>query len=470
MKKMLIRPLLTGVLVMTSGFAALAQQSLKLPPSKQVKLANGLTVILMEQHEVPIISFSVLARAGAVADPKGKEGLSSVTAELLRKGTKTRTAEQLSAELDFVGGKLNFGTGQDFMSGEAEVLKKDLNIGLELLSDTLQNPVFIQSEVTKLLRQRIDAAKQQKDQAQFVIGNYFDAYLFGDHPYARPENGDEKTLAAITRADVVSFYANNFGPQNTTLAAAGDFDAAEMEKLLTGKFGAWKQRGTPATLSAAKLDDPQPFSGRKLLLVDKPDSTQTFFLIGNVGVSHTNPDRVGIGVVNTVFGGRFTSLLNDALRVSSGLTYGARSGFEENRVAGKFVISTYTQNATTVQAIDMALDVLNRLHEQGLSEAQLKSAKAYIKGQFAPRIETTDTLAGLLCELNFYGLDEREINDYFARIDALTLADTRRIIKQYFPQENLVFVLIGKAGEIKEAVKKYASQMDVKPITQAGFR
>jgi len=467
MKNILIRISLISVLLLTFICAGFAQQSLKLPPHKKIRLANGLTVILMEQHEVPIISFSVLVRAGSVADPKGKEGLSSVTAELLRKGTRARTAEQIAAELDFIGGTMDFNAGVDFVAGEAEVLKKDVATGLDLLSDVVQSPVFPQAEVTKLLRQRIDGLRQQKDQAQLVIGNYFDAFLFGEHPYARPENGDERTLAAITRADVVRFYEGNYGPQTATIAVAGDFGAAGMERAIIEKFGAWKQRGVPPALT---LTDPKPFNGRKLLLVDKPDSTQTFFLIGNVGVSRTSPDRVGIEVVNTVFGGRFTSLLNEALRVNSGLTYGARSGFDENKVAGKFVISTYTQNKTTVQAIDLALEILDKLHDEGLTEEQLKSAKAYIKGQFAPHIETTDQLAQLLAELDFFGLDEREINDYFARIDALTVEDTRRIIRQYFPKENLVFVLIGKAGEIKEAVRKYAPQVEVKQISQVGFK
>jgi zinc protease len=458
--------LMAAALCLFAG-AARAQESLKLPPYKKVKLANGLTVILLEQHEVPIISFSVSVRAGAVLDPAGKEGLASVTAELLRRGTRTRSADQLASELDFVGGVLWFGVNADRASGAAEFLKKDLGVGLDLLSDVLQHPVFPQAEVEKLLKQRIDGIKQSKDEAQSVIQDYFNAYLFGDHPYARPEGGDERSLAAITQQDVTRFYQSHYGPQTTTLAVAGDFATAEMERALTEKFGKWPSLAAPP---ASKLAEPTPFKGRKLLLVDKPDSTQTFFLIGNLGVARTNPDRVGIEVVNTVFGGRFTSLLNDALRVNSGLTYGARSFFDEHKVAGAFAISTYTQNATTVQAMDMALDILKQLHERGLSEEQLRSAKAYLKGQFPPQIETTSQLASLLTELDFHGLDEREVNDYFAKIDALTVADARRIIKQYFPLDNLVFVLIGKAEEIKESVKKYAPHLDTKQISAVGFK
>jgi zinc protease len=454
-----------GLLFLLS-LSALAQQSLKLPEHQKTKLPNGLTIILMKQTEVPLISFSIGVRAGAIHDPAGKEGLASVTAALLRKGTKTRTADQLSADLDFVGGALSFGTDDDFVSGRAEFLKKDLAFGLDVLADVLLNPTFPQAEVDKLLAQRIDGAKQSKDQAAAVIQNYFRAYLYGQHPYARPEDGDEKSLATIKREDIVNFYERAYGPQATTIAVVGDFDPATMLNELKGRLSAWKQK---ANLPVAKVAEPITVKGKKLLLVDKPDSTQTYFLIGNVGIARNNPDRVGIEVVNTVFGGRFTSMLNDALRVSSGLTYGARSFFNQRQAAGPFAISTYTQNKTTVQAIDMALDLLKKLHEQGLSEEQLKSAKAYIKGTFPPDIETNDQLARTLVELDFYGLNESEINGYFAKIDALTVADTKRIIKQYYPLDNLVFTLIGKADEIKDQVKKYAPQVDEKKINQPGF-
>jgi predicted Zn-dependent peptidase len=457
---------ITLILLPSFASAGLAQTALKLPPHQKVKLPNGLTIILMEQREVPIVSFNVLIRAGAVADPKGREGLSSVTAEMIRKGTKTRTAEKLAAELDFVGGELEFSTGADFVSGSAEVLKKDLLIGLDILSDVLQNPTFPPAEVTKLLRQRLDEIKQQKDEPGAVIGNYYDAFLFGNHLYGRPESGDEKSLTAITRADVVRFYQSNYSPQTTTIAVVGDFDAAQMQQMLSRKFGAWNRRGLPATVS---LDAPVPFIGKKLLLIDKADTVQTYFQIGNIGVAHSSPDRVGIGVVNTVFGARFTSLLNSALRINSGLTYGARSGFALRRVPGSFVISSYTQTETTVKALDTTLEILDKLHTQGLSEEQLQSAKAYVKGQFAPDIETTDQLAAMLTQLDFYSLGASEINDYFAKIDALTVNDASRIIRQYFPRENLVFVLIGRAERIREEVKKYAPQITAKKITDRGF-
>jgi predicted Zn-dependent peptidase len=421
----------------------------------------------MEQPEVPIVNFSVLIRAGSVLDPAGKEGLASVTAELLRRGTKNRTGDQIASELDFVGGTLEFDADLDFARGAGEFLKKDLVIGLDLIADVLQNANFDEAEVEKLLARRGDALKQEKDEPRSVIGRYFRAFLFGDHAYARPPSGDERSLTSIRRTDIAEFHARQFVPQAIAIAVVGDFRTGEMERLLVEKFGSWPAADRVEPVSLAQ---PVPIKGRKLLLVDKPDSTQTFFMIGNIGIERTSPDRVGIDVVNTIFGGRFTSMLNDALRVNSGLTYGARSFFERNKVPGAVAISTYTRNATTVQAIDLTLEILQHLHGQGISEEQLRSAKAYLKGQFPPRIETSGQLAALLAEFDFFGLDRREINEYFDRIDVLTLEDTRRIIKQYYPRDDLAFVLIGKADEIKEAVKKYAPEVEARDISQNGFR
>ncbi|MCL4524366.1 MAG: insulinase family protein [Acidobacteria bacterium] len=477
--------LLLAGLVIPAG--AQTAGELKLPAYKKAKLKNGMTLLLMEQHEVPLVSFNAVIRAGGVTDPAGKEGIASVVAGLLRKGTKSRTADQLSAELDFIGGVLNAGAGTDSSNVSGEFVKKDLAKGLDLLSDVMMNPIFPQDEATKLLKQRLDGIKSAKDQAQGVIGQYYNSYLYGAHPYARPAGGDETSLAAITRDDIVKFYESNYVPGNIILAVVGDFQTAEMEKILTDKFSAWQSnamipapKAQPAKKPARGAKPAQvaltpavpavaPVQGKRLLLVDKPDATQTFFRIGNVGIARTSPDRVGIQVVNTLFGGRFTSWLSTELRIKNGLTYGAGSFWDERMGRGPFAINSFTPNATTERCIDLALAQLKRLHEQGISEEELKSAKSYVKGQFPPNIETSDQLARAVAELEFYGLDEKEINTFYAKIDALTVADTRRIVQQYFPLDNLVFVLIGKASEIGPVAKKYAPKMDTKSISQPGF-
>jgi zinc protease len=439
--------------------------TMKLPPFRKVKLPNGLTLLLMEKHNVPLVSFHMLVKTGSTADPSGAEGTASATAALLRHGTQSRSGEQYAADLDFIGGNFNAIASVEYTTISAEFMKKDIAKGLDLFSDPVLHPTFPAAEVTKLIAQRKSGILSAKDQAQGVLATYFNGYLFGANPYARPTGGDEQSLAHISRDTVATFYQTYYKPGNAVLAVVGDFDSAEMEKMLASQFAGW----TGGNVPAVRAIEPTPATGKRLLLVDKPDSTQTYFRIGNDGISRTNPDRVYVGMVNTIFGGSFTSMINSALRIKSGLTYGANSAFDQRKAPGSFYISTYTKNPTTEQAMDMALDVLKQLHEKGISAEQLASAKSLLKGQYPLRLETSDQLASQLADLDFYGLDAHDIDDYLPKLDAMTMVDSQRIIKAYFPLDNLVFVVIGKASEIGPAMKKYAPQMDTRSISDPGF-
>jgi zinc protease len=459
-----MRFLITSGLSLLLAFVA-EGQSLKLPPHEKITLKNGMTVLLMEKRGVPMVSFAAIVKAGSTLDPAGQEGLASVTAGLLRKGTAKRSAQKFAEDLDFIGANFGADASADFTALSAECLTKDLDRGLDLLGDAMLHPAFPQGEVDKLLSQSVDGIKAAKDEAQSVVLNYYYGYLFAKHLYARSEGGDELSLVRIKRDAIVKFYEANYTPGNTILAVAGEFNAVQLKKKLEEVFAAWPaQDATPPALTA-----PQPVKGKRLLLIDKPDSTQTFFAIGNVGTSVTEPDRVAIRVVNTIFGGRFTSQLNEALRVESGLTYGAESFFDSKKQPGAFVIFSYTKNESTVQAIDLALKVLDKLHKEGVTADELASAKAYIKGQFPPNIETSGQLARRIASDEFYGLTDDEINQLEARIDGVTLPAAKQAIEKHFPAENLVFLLIGKASEIGPAVEKYAAQQDTRKISEPGF-
>jgi zinc protease len=445
--------------------SATTAQKLQIAPHGKVVLKNGLTVLLLEKRGVPMIDIAGIVKAGALADPVGQEGLASATAGLLRKGTKTRTAQQFAANIDFIGGNFDADAGADYSSISAEFLKKDTAKGLELVADALLHPTFAQAEVDKLLAQSIDGVKAAKDSAGQVIFEYYTGYLYEGKEYGRPAGGDEASLAKIKRDAIVKFYDSYYTPGNLILAVAGDFDAADMKTKLEQTFGGWTGKTAPARKANAMV----AVKGKKLLLIDKSDLPQTFFAIGNVGIAETDPDRVAIRVVNTVFGSRFTSMLNEALRVESGLTYGATSFFDPHKEPGPFVIFSYTKNETTTQAIDMALDVLKKLHADGVTAEQLASAKSFIKGQFPPTIETSAQLARVIASHEFYGLDDSEVNDLEARVDAVTPEIARKVIAKHFPENDLVFVLIGKASEIGPAVKKYAAKEDTRSITAPGY-
>ncbi len=454
---------IAGVFVLTCSIAP--AQTLHLPPHEKIVLKNGLTVLLLEKHGVPLVNISVIVKAGAGSDPSGQEGLATTTAGLLRKGTNKRSAQQFAADLDYIGGEFEAEARPDFTAIGAEFLTKDLARGLDLFSDALLHPTFPQDETDKFLAQSVDAVKSAKDDPRSVMMPYYSGYLYGTHPYGRPTSGDEISLKRIQREGVVKFYEANYTPGNTIVAVAGEFNAAEMKAKLEELFGAWDSR----TVKSVVIPGAAPAKGKRLLLVDKPDASQTYFAIGNVGVAANDPDRVAIHVVNTIFGGRFTSELNEALRVESGYTYGAQSFFDQRKMPGPFVIFSFTKNETTTPAIDLALKILGKLHKDGVTEEQLKSARSYIKGQFPPEIETSRQLARTIAMHEFYGLGDDEVNQLEARLDGVTPGIARQVIEKHFPAENLVFVLIGKASAIGPAVQKYATSQDTRLLSDPGF-
>jgi predicted Zn-dependent peptidase len=394
-------------------------------------------------------------------------GLASVTASLLRRGTAKRTGEQFAEELDFLGGSFLAGALDQLGSTttiSAEFLQKDFDRGLDLLADAILNPAFTGSEVRKELSRRVDAAKAAKDVPQGAMASYFRPAFFGRrHPYGNPP--DEATFGRIQREDIVDYHKKIYCGKNMLVVVTGDFDPAAAKTKLAATFGA-----APAGTAFEWVAAPAAVGGARTLLIDKPDATQTYFQIAQPGIDKKNRDRTTLEVVNTLFGGRFTSLLNDALRVNSGLTYGASAQLQEDRLQGAIVINTYTKTDTTTQAIDMALDVLKRFSDKGISAEQLASAKAYVKGLYPTRrLETIDQLATEIGEIEVYGLGRDSVDGYFSRIDAITLEQANAAIAKYYHPDHLTFVILGVAGKIRDAVKKYNPQMTELSIKDAGW-
>lgn len=437
-----------------------------LPEYQRLVLPNGMTVLMLEKHEVPLVSATLLLRSGSVEDPAGKEGTGALTAALLRKGTATRSADAFSNDVDFIGMLYSAGVSLDSTNVSIDFLKKDQATALALMSDVVLHPTFPAEEVTKLLARQQDSVRSSKDVPQAVLGQYYRAFLYGNNPYGRPSNGDENSLKAITRNDILAFYKTNYTAGNAILAVAGDFDANAMKAALQTSFGGW-QGTAPAAVPLTALPVQK---GRRLLLVDKPDATQTYFAIGNVGIRATDPERGEIDVVNELFGGRFTSLLNTELRIKTGYTYGASSNFVEARVPGPFVIATFTKNATTTQAIDKTLEVIDIAHAQGFTNEQLTSAKNTIAGTLPPELETSQAIASTLARNELYGITRDDFNRDLVKTQGTTVAEEKQVLAKDFPTSaDAVIVVVGKASEIGPGLKKYTPNITTRKITDPGY-
>ncbi|MAA93582.1 MAG: peptidase M16 [Rheinheimera sp.] len=444
------------------GIAFKQNDGFQLPAYQKQVLDNGFTPYLLPQHEVPLLSIEVLVGAGAVQDQQGGEAF--LTSQSLLLGAGGKSKQQLEQQTDFIGASLVTSNDKEASYLNMTFMQKDTAAMLDLLAAVLRQPEFNPEEFTKLHARLVAQQQQAKESPRNVISRYFDSLLYGNHPYAKPTTGTEQSLAALNLADVSHFYQRHYQPDNIAIAVAGDFDIAELSAMLAGRFASWHG----ASVSTSELREVSKPATARVLLVDKPDATETTLMIGGVGVSQNNPDYVGLEVVNTILGGRFTSWLNDELRVNSGLTYGARSGFSSLSAGGAFQISTFTKTETTRQTIELALATYRRLWQQGIDQATLDSAKAYVKGQFPPNYETNNQLADLLVSMHLHQLDNGFINNFEHKVDSLTLADTERLINQYFPQQQLQFVLIGKASELNELAQSLGEVSTV-AITDNGF-
>ena len=432
---------------------------IKLPDYQTVTLDNGATVLLMPRKDVPLIAANIAVRGGALADAPGKEGTADLLGEMLSKGAGSRTALQFAQTVDGAGGSLGFGSSREAIVANAQFLSKDSALMLSLLADALLRPTMDAAEFDKLRKRAIDGIANAKDSdPRQLIGTYTGGWLFRGHPYGRSTGGDETSLATITLADLQAYRQQQMGGDRLVIAIAGDFDANAVTAQLKQSFGEWPK----ASGNLPRVDAKARETGRRVLLVDKPGATQTYFALANVGSKRGDPAEAAQDLVQTAFGGRFTSMLNTELRVKSGLTYGARSGIERASQPGPAVISSFTKTETTKAAIDLAIATLDRLHKDGLDGATIDSAKRYVAGQYAPSLETAPQLAAQLVDMTLYGESREAVDGYLGNIAAATpaqIADARAV----FPQsQDLAIVAIGDAAKIREWMKAYGPLTEMK--------
>jgi predicted Zn-dependent peptidase len=399
-----------------------------------------------------------VVRGGAVSDPAGESGMASLLVGLLEKGSGTRDAVAFAETVASVGGQLETSASTESIAVSGSFLARDQQLMVELLADMLQRPRLELAQFDTLRARQIEfirAAKESDLAALTPI--YGEASLFTAHPYGRPVDGSEASLAAIKHAELQRYYEEQVGADRLILAVAGDFKTAQLKQRISRAFSGWRKASAPLP----QVPKAQAVASRRVLLIDAPESVQSYFWAGNVAVAKNDPRRAALDVANTLFGGRFTSMLNSELRIRTGLSYSAGSHFDRLLQPGHWALTSFTQTETTIQALDLALATLDKLHESGLDPTMVDSGKSYVQGQFPLALETAAQWAAQLATLEFYGLDRRYIDDYSAQLGAVTPADAKKVIDEVFPPSTaLSIVVVGNASAIREGLRKYG------PITE----
>lgn len=455
----------SGILCLLA-FAALcmgvppASADVRVPAFERVQLANGAVLLLMERHDLPLLSFQAVLRGGALTDPPEQSGMTALLASMLEKGADDRDAFAFANAIAAVGGSVGTSVDTESLEIRGSFMARDHALMIELLSDMLQKPRLEASQFESLRARSVEFIRAAKDSdLESLADIYGHAALFGDHPYGRPVMGTEAELPRITHEALQRHYREQIGADRLILAVVGDFQTPAMKQALSRAFGGWRKAAAALPVASA----PTKSAGRRVVLVDAPESVQSYFWMGAPGVAKTFPERAPLDVVNTLFGGRFTSMLNTELRIRSGLSYGAGSGFERLTQPGDWQMSSYTQTQTTIEAIDLAFSVLDKLHANGLDAAALASGRAYVQGQFPLALETASQWANTLADLEFYGLDRSYIDGYGAALGAVSAQDAQRMIRERFPtKDEVTLVVIGQAAAIRAGLRKYGPIAEMK--------
>jgi len=432
-----------------------------LPPIVTRELANGLKLMIVEHHELPIADFILVVESGGTVDPPTKMGLANLTAAMLTEGTTTRSSLAIADQLAFLGVSLNASSNWDASTLSLHTPTSQLDSALALFADVALRPSFPQDEFERIRKDRLTNLLQLKDRPTAIANQAYAAILYGAaHPYGRQLIGTETSVQALTTGDLQTFYRSNFVPNNATLIIVGDVNPAQIEAKISALFSGW-QRGNvaPVTLAAA------PKSGTTTVyLVDKPGAAQSSFRIGLVGVPRSTQDYFALSVLNTILGGSFTSRLMQNLRETHGYTYGARSSFDMRKAAGPFTASAEVVAAKTDSALIEFMKELNAIRDT-VPTSELSKAKRYMQLGLPSDFESTQQIATALVPVALYDLPLDFYNSYVQNVEAVTQADVQRVARQYVNPGSLAIVIVGDRKSIEPGLKA----VNVGPIAIRDF-
>jgi zinc protease len=426
--------------------AAAPATEYRVPHPVSRTLANGLVVHVFEDHDLPSVYFRLLVKTGASSETADKAGLAALTAEVMRKGTTTLSAQQLAEKVDFVGAQLEVSADRDFSQAVAQARSQDSDLVLGLLADVVEHPTFVADEVGRAKSQTQAAILQSRDNPGTIADEHFEALVHGAHAYARPVSGDEKSVGGLTRDDLIAFHRAYWRPNNAVLAVAGDVRAESVFAAVEKAFGGWERADVPAR---PKVASPE-LNGTRVRLVDKPDLTQSQVHIGYVGLPRTTADYFPVQLMNYILGGGgFASRLTAEVRAKQGLTYDIGTSFAYGVDPGTFEIETFTKNASVKQAIDATFAVVRQYRDLGPTADELAKAKSFYLGAFPFLFESPGDVARQWLVAEFYGLGDDYFDKYRERVRAVTVDDVKRVAQKYLHTEPVVIVVAGRGDSVQ---------------------
>ncbi len=422
--------------------------ALHAPVAERRVLDNGLTVLVVPKHDLPLVSVHVVLKSGSAADPRARPGLAGFVAEMLKAGTKTRSASAIAEEVENHGATLNIGVDEDTTSLTFTALTSNYQPVLDVATDVLLHPAFAKSELERARKRRLAALEQQKDSPSSTASRVFAKVVFGNHPYGHTVLGDEKAVAAISRKDLQTYFAAHFRPSNAAVVVVGDVAVDEALAAIKDRLGGWT--GSKGAEAAPVKPTPEPAA---LVLVDRPDAPQSQVRIGELGVARSTPDYYSLVIANAILGGMFNSRINMNLREDKGYTYGAHSVFDFRRGQGPFVVYTGVRTDVTAPAITEVLREIERMRESEVTDDELTHAKNSYSLSLPGYFQDVRGIAGMMANIFVFDLPldyYQKLPDNIARV---TKADVSRVAREYLHPEQLSIVVVGNRSKVEDGLK-----------------
>jgi zinc protease len=421
----------------------LPEEPIAFPSFEEFRLPNGLQVIHVPHEVQPIANLTLYFHVGGTDDPVERAGRTALAADLLDKGTTTRSAEQISEAIEGVGGSLGAAADADFVTVFSTVLADDLPLAFDLVADVVRRPTFPQDEFALVLQRTLSGLRAQLGNPGEIARRRFVQEVYGaGHPYGRSPT--PASVQAVTRQELVELHARHFRPDAAVLVVAGAVDAARARSLAERHFGDW-QPGAPQRVALPAAADPGP---TRIALVHRPGSVQATIRVGHLGIRAGEPDFFPLEVMNRVLGGGFTSRLMQRLRDERGWAYGAGSAFSLPREVGVFSATTEVRTAVADSAVAEILSQLRDLRDQPMDAAEMNSAVSYLVGRFPLTVETAGQIAGQIARARLIGRPLEHITEYGERVQRVTPADVTRAARRHVDPDRAVVVVVGDAAAL----------------------